>query len=69
MSRYTQRELRQIDEFANFWMTREDAETERCEHCAAEPGQTCRDPDTDEPVRYPAHWIRIKTSEQRKDQT
>lgn len=63
MRHYTPRELAEIDEYANFWMTRLDAETVACTYCAAAAGQTCLDPDTGEAVPYPAHWHRIKKSE------
>lgn len=66
---YTDRELRAIDAFANFHMTRQDAEEVACEQCTAAPGQTCRNPDTGEPVPYPAHWIRIRTADQQRRTT
>jgi hypothetical protein len=64
--RYTAGELRRIDAWANWVMTRQDAEEVDCEGCGAEIGQHCTNPTTGDVLRAPAHPQRIKKAEQRK---
>ncbi|AIJ26379.1 zinc finger domain-containing protein [Amycolatopsis methanolica] len=66
MSRYTAGELRRLDELGNFLMTREDAETTDCPRCNAQPGKTCTNVITGEPLRGPAHHQRIAKAERQE---
>lgn len=67
MSRYTSRQLRDLDGLAYLESTREEALTVECDGCGAEPGQRCVNPTTGELLNGPAHHQRI-TAATRKNQ-
>ncbi len=67
MSRYTPRQLRDLDGLAYLESTREDALEFLCDGCGAQPGERCVNPTTGDLLNGPAHHQRITAATQKKE--
>ncbi|UUV34397.1 hypothetical protein NQK81_13380 [Amycolatopsis roodepoortensis] len=66
MSRYTPRQLRDLDSLADLESTREEALEFECDDCGAEPGHRCVNTSTGDLLNAPAHPKRITATRKKE---